>query len=74
MKDKKQIKIKVKELPELHVAYVRHTSPYKGDAQLFAGQFGKLMEWVGPGGCCAFQRQWSYPYTMTLRRRLRFRV
>ncbi len=46
MKDKKQIKIEVKELPELHVAYVRHTSPYKGDAQLFAGLFGKLMEFA----------------------------
>lgn len=60
MKDKKQVKVEVKEMPELHVAYVRHTGPYKGDAKLFAGLFGKLMEWAGPRGLLRF------PETMVL--------
>jgi len=44
------IKVEVKEMPELHVAYVRHTGPFKGDTKLFAGLFGKLMGWAGPRG------------------------
>lgn len=36
----------IKELPEMHVAYVRHTGPYNkvGEA------FGRLMKWAGPRG------------------------
>ncbi len=26
----KDIKVEVKEMPELHVAYIRHTGPFKG--------------------------------------------
>jgi len=42
--------IEVKELPELHVAYVRHIGPYNqvGEA------FGKLMRWAGPRGLLRF--------------------
>lgn len=58
MKSKKEFKVKpnvqVKEMPELHVAYVRHVGPYKGDSELFAGLFGKLMNWAGPKGLCQF--------------------
>ena len=36
--------IKVKELPELEVAYVRHVGPFQG----VAGAFEKLMRWAGP--------------------------
>ena len=42
--------IEVKELPELHVAYIRHIGPYNriGEA------FGKLMRWAGPRGLLRF--------------------
>ena len=42
--------IEVKELPELHVAYVRHIGPYNriGEA------FGTLMRWAGPRGLLRF--------------------
>jgi len=42
--------IEVKELPELHVAYVRHVGPYNriGEA------FGRLMRWAGPRGLLRF--------------------
>ena len=48
MKDKNQIKVEVKEMPKLHVAYVRHIGPYKGDSELFDRLFSKLMKWAGP--------------------------
>jgi AraC family transcriptional regulator len=44
------VEVEVKDLPEMHVAYVRHVGPYKGDAQLFEGLFSKLMQWAGPRG------------------------
>jgi AraC family transcriptional regulator len=42
--------IEVKDLPELHVAYVRHIGPYNrvGEA------FGRLMRWAGPRGLLRF--------------------
>ena len=42
--------VEVKELPEMHVAYVRHTGPYAGDGELFRGLFERLMTWAGPRG------------------------
>jgi len=42
--DKKRFQVEVKELPELHVAYVRHIGPY----QAIGAAFGKLMAWAGP--------------------------
>ena len=32
------------------LAYVRHTGPYAGDAELFQKLFGKLCGWAGPRG------------------------
>ena len=46
----KDVKVEVREMPELHVAYLRHIGPFKGDVNLFAGLFGKLMGWAGPRG------------------------
>jgi AraC family transcriptional regulator len=43
-------KVEVKDFPETAVAYVRYIGPYKGDAKLFEGLFGKLMSWAGPRG------------------------
>ncbi|MBD3170233.1 MAG: helix-turn-helix domain-containing protein [candidate division Zixibacteria bacterium] len=52
MTEKSQLKaeVEVKELPDIHVAYVRHTGPYAGDGQLFQMLFGKLFQWAGPRG------------------------
>ncbi len=49
-----QTNVEVKELPEMHVAYVRHIGPYKGDTELFGRLFGKLMKWAGPRGLLRF--------------------
>jgi len=56
----KDVKIEVEEMPELHVAYIQHIGPFKGDVKLFAGLFGKLMGWAGPRGLL------SSPETMVL--------
>lgn len=48
------IQVEVKDMPDLHVAYVRHTGPYKGDSQLFDRLIGKLMMWAGPRGLLRF--------------------
>ncbi len=42
--DRKKLQVEVRELPELHVAYVRHIGPYQG----LDAAFGKLMAWAGP--------------------------
>ena len=49
-----QTNVKVKDMPEIHVAYVRHIGPYKGDQELFARLFNKLMAWAGPRGLLRF--------------------
>jgi AraC family transcriptional regulator len=45
-----EVEVEVKELPELHVAYIRHVGPYQGDAALFEGLWGRMMRWAGPRG------------------------
>ncbi|MFZ5643105.1 MAG: AraC family transcriptional regulator [Bacillota bacterium] len=50
MKNDRSVQIEVKEIPDFHVAYVRHIGPYKGDSALFENLFGKLMRWAGPRG------------------------
>ncbi len=42
--------VKVQDMPEMHIAYVRHIGPYKGDSKLFEGLFNTLMGWAGPRG------------------------
>lgn len=54
MKDKKHIQVEAKDMPEFHVAYVRHIGPYKGDSELFENLFEKLMKWAGPRGLLHF--------------------
>lgn len=39
--------VEVKMFPETTVAYVRYVGPYKGDEQLFAGLYEKLVTWAG---------------------------
>jgi AraC family transcriptional regulator len=43
----KSISVDVSEVPEMHVAYVRHIGPYKGDSELFGRLFNKLFTWAG---------------------------
>ena len=52
MKDSGTMKaeVEVKELPERHVAYVRHVGPYAGNGALFEDLFGRLCRWAGPRG------------------------
>jgi len=56
MKTKSQLeaKVEVRDMPEIHVAYLRHIGPYKGDAELFARLIDKLMKWAGPRGLVRF--------------------
>lgn len=42
--------VTVKEMPDMHVAYVRHIGPYKGDEALFGRLINRLMAWAGPRG------------------------
>lgn len=39
--------VRVEEMPETHVAYVRHVGPYKGDEALFKDLFNRLWMWAG---------------------------
>ena len=51
MKNEKiQTSVEVRDIPEMHVAYVRHVGPYAGDVQLFERLFNKLCAWAGPRG------------------------
>lgn len=43
-----EMKVEVKEIPEMNVAYVRHVGPYKGDVELFKKLSEKLFKWAGP--------------------------
>ncbi len=43
-----EYQVVVNELSAKNVAYVRHTGPYAGDAELFGSLFGRLMKWAGP--------------------------
>ncbi|UCD70592.1 MAG: AraC family transcriptional regulator [Syntrophobacterales bacterium] len=54
MKEKGQIQVEVNVMPELHVAYVRHIGPYKGNSELFGKLFEKLMKWAAPRGLLRF--------------------
>ena len=47
MVNKLSLDVRVKELPQMHVAYIRHIGPYKGDTALFARLFNKLFAWAG---------------------------
>jgi AraC family transcriptional regulator len=46
--------IEVKDVPEMHVAYIRHIGPYAKDLQLFQKLFNKLCAWAGPRGLLRF--------------------
>ncbi|NLV72709.1 MAG: GyrI-like domain-containing protein [Actinobacteria bacterium] len=45
-----EARFEVKNVPEMHVAYLRHVGPYAGDTALFGRLFGQLFSWAGPRG------------------------
>jgi len=51
-RSKMKFSVEVKEMPEMHVAYVRHIGPYNQ----IGGAFEKLMKWAGPRGLVNFPK------------------
>lgn len=54
--------VRVEDLPPMTVAYVRHTGPYAGDAELFGRLFGQLCKWAGPRGLLGPQARYLIVY------------
>lgn len=50
MKNRSSVAIEVKELKEINIAYVRHVGAFKGEGEVWAGLFQKLMTWAGARG------------------------
>ena len=50
MLSKERLRVEVKELPELQVAYIRHVGPYQGISRAFE----RLFRWAGPRGLVRF--------------------
>ena len=50
MKPNKELiaSVEVKDIADIHVAYIRHIGPYAGDQQLFGNLFNRLCTWAGP--------------------------
>ncbi|NJO67902.1 MAG: AraC family transcriptional regulator [Bacteroidetes bacterium] len=46
--------VRIEELKQIPLAYVRHIGPYKGDSNLFGNLFNKLCSWAGPRGLLNF--------------------
>jgi len=52
----KDVHIEVKEMPEMYVAYLRHTGPYKGNGTLFEKLLNQLVKWAGPRNLLHFPK------------------
>lgn len=52
--NKKEIKVEVREIEAMTVAYVRHIGPYAGNSELFSQLYSKLYKWAGPRGLINF--------------------
>ena len=50
MIDRKNVRVEVKDLPEMPYAYIRHIGPYAGDEKLFERLFKQLVNWAAPRG------------------------
>jgi AraC family transcriptional regulator len=44
------INVEVKQLPPMHVAYLRHVGPFQNNPGLFERLFGQICSWAGPRG------------------------
>ncbi len=49
--------VRVEDLPETPLAYIRHVGPYAGDTDLFGQLFGRLFQWAGARGLIGPQSQ-----------------
>ena len=58
----KNVEVKINDLPEKNVAYVRHTGPYKGDVELFGSLFGKMCKWAGARQLINNESEWIIVY------------
>ena len=45
-----EMDVRVEEIPEVSLAFIRHVGPYAGDTELFGRLFGRLFQWAGPRG------------------------
>lgn len=53
------LNVEIKEMPEMDVVYIRHTGPYKKDAELFHKLFKKLYNWAYKQGLvCSYETKW----------------
>lgn len=46
--NKINMKVEIKNLEPMHVAYIRHIGPYVGNSDIFGKLFGQLCGWAGP--------------------------
>jgi AraC family transcriptional regulator len=56
MPTRDDLDVRVEELDEMTVAYVRHVGPYKGDEALFKDLFARLWKWAGPRDLLQFPK------------------
>ncbi|MBT8397381.1 MAG: AraC family transcriptional regulator [Gemmatimonadetes bacterium] len=54
MAEEMKMDVRVEDLPEQTVAYIRHVGPYQGNSELFEGLFGRLFQWAGPRNLLRF--------------------
>jgi AraC family transcriptional regulator len=54
MPNELNMEVRVEDLPEVTIAYIRHVGPYAGDSELFKGLFGRLFQWAGPRNLLRF--------------------
>jgi len=54
MKDKKHVQVEVKDMPELHVAYIRFIGSIKENQEAIGNLYEKLMNWAAPRGLLRF--------------------
>lgn len=56
MKNENQLSanVRIEEMNEMTVAYVRYIGPYAGNSDLFKGLYEKLFKWAGPRGLLNF--------------------
>lgn len=54
MAEKLKMDVRVEDLPETAVAYIRHVGPYQGKPELFQELFSRLFTWAGPRNLMRF--------------------
>lgn len=54
MAEKLKMDVRVEDLPETAVAYIRHVGPYQGKPELFQDLFSRLFTWAGPRNLMRF--------------------